>query len=47
LLSPFFQSDGVVRGWGRDAFLPLMPKVPWVRGEMLRTLSGDKPGWLA
>lgn len=47
LLSPFFQSDGFVRGFARDVFLPLMPRVPYVRREMLRTLAGDKPGWLS
>ena len=39
-LTPFFQSDGVVKGLGRDATLPYLPRVPGVRRAMLRTLSG-------
>lgn len=39
-LTPFFQSNGVVRGWGRDAVLPHLPRIPGVRRRMLRTLAG-------
>jgi 2-polyprenyl-6-methoxyphenol hydroxylase-like FAD-dependent oxidoreductase len=39
-LTPFFQSDGRIKGWGRDAALPLLPHVPGVRRQMLRALSG-------
>jgi 2-polyprenyl-6-methoxyphenol hydroxylase-like FAD-dependent oxidoreductase len=45
-LSPFFQSDWPVLGWGRDVFLPLLPKVPWVKRQMLLTVSGLKGGFL-
>lgn len=46
LLSPFFQSSGLLKGWGRDVALPLMVRVPWMRREMLHTLSGLKGGFL-
>lgn len=46
LLSPFFQSDWRLLGWGRDVFLPLLPKVPWVRRQMLLTVAGVKGGFL-
>lgn len=46
LLSPFFQSDWRVLGWGRDVFLPLMPLVPVVRRQMLLTVCGLKGGFL-
>jgi 2-polyprenyl-6-methoxyphenol hydroxylase-like FAD-dependent oxidoreductase len=39
-LTPFFQSDGSVKGLGRDAALPLLPRIPGVSRRMLRTLSG-------
>ena len=45
-LSPFFQGDSRVLGWGRDWCLPLLPKVPWVRRQMLMTMSGLKGGFL-
>lgn len=45
-LSPFFQSAGVVRGWGRDLCLPLMSQTPLLREQMLKTLCGFKTGWL-
>ncbi len=45
-LTPFFQSDGIIRGWGRDVFLPMMPRVPWLRRQMLRTMAGLKSSWL-
>lgn len=45
-LSPFFQSDWRVLGWGRDAVLPLLPYVPVVRHQMLLTVSGLKGGFL-
>jgi 2-polyprenyl-6-methoxyphenol hydroxylase-like FAD-dependent oxidoreductase len=47
LLSPFFQSPGVVKGWGRDLFLPLMPRLPWLRRQMLLTMAGIKGGFFA
>jgi 2-polyprenyl-6-methoxyphenol hydroxylase-like FAD-dependent oxidoreductase len=45
-LSPFFQSDWPILGWGRDVFLPLLPKVPWVKRQMLLTMTGLKGGFL-
>ncbi|HEY1192427.1 MAG TPA: NAD(P)/FAD-dependent oxidoreductase, partial [Gemmata sp.] len=46
LLSPFFQSDWLVLGWGRDVCLPLMPLVPLVKRQMLLTVCGLKGGFL-
>ena len=46
LLSPFFQSDWPVLSWGRDRALPLLPKVPWVKRQMLLTVSGLKADFL-
>lgn len=46
LLSPFFQSDWRILGWGRDAALPLMPLVPAVKRQMLLTVCGLKGGFL-
>jgi 2-polyprenyl-6-methoxyphenol hydroxylase-like FAD-dependent oxidoreductase len=44
-LSPFFQSDGVVKGWGRDLALPAMTAVPPLRRLMVRVLTGGaRPG---
>jgi len=47
LLTPFFQSSGFIKGLGRDAVLPLMPRVGWIRWQMLLTMSGLKGGFLA
>lgn len=46
LLSPFFQSDWGVLGWGRDWALPLLPRIPWVKRQMLLTVCGVKGGFL-
>jgi 2-polyprenyl-6-methoxyphenol hydroxylase-like FAD-dependent oxidoreductase len=45
LLSPFFQSDWHLLGWGRNTFLPLMPLVPLVKRQMLMTVCGLKGGF--
>jgi 2-polyprenyl-6-methoxyphenol hydroxylase-like FAD-dependent oxidoreductase len=45
-LSPFFQSDWRVLGWGRDRVLPLLPRIPIVKRQMLLTVSGLKGGFL-
>jgi len=45
LLSPFFQSDWRVLGWGRDLALPLLPLLPWVKRQMLLTVTGQKGGF--
>jgi len=46
LLSPFFQGDGRLKGLWRDFALPIMPRLPWVRRQMLMTMCGLKGGWL-
>jgi 2-polyprenyl-6-methoxyphenol hydroxylase-like FAD-dependent oxidoreductase len=46
LLSPFFQHDWPFLGWGRDVVLPWLPKVPFVKRQMLMTVAGLKGGWL-
>jgi 2-polyprenyl-6-methoxyphenol hydroxylase-like FAD-dependent oxidoreductase len=46
LLSPFFQSDCTFLGWGRDLVLPWLPKIPFVKRQMLMTVGGLKGGWL-
>jgi 2-polyprenyl-6-methoxyphenol hydroxylase-like FAD-dependent oxidoreductase len=46
LLSPFFQSDWPILGWGRDLVLPLLPKIPLIQRQMLMTVAGLKGGWL-
>jgi 2-polyprenyl-6-methoxyphenol hydroxylase-like FAD-dependent oxidoreductase len=43
-MSPFFQSRGVVKGKLRDLGLPVMPRVPWLRREMVLTMSGLRAG---
>ena len=45
-LSPFFQGDWRVLGWGRDVCLPLLPRIPWVKRQMLMTVGGMKGGFL-
>lgn len=45
-LSPFFQSDWPILGWGRDVALPLLPRIPWVKRQMLLTVTGQKGGFL-
>jgi 2-polyprenyl-6-methoxyphenol hydroxylase-like FAD-dependent oxidoreductase len=42
LLSPFFQSRGFVKATLRNIFLPLMPKFPPLRKQMLQTMSGTR-----
>ncbi|MCI0701689.1 MAG: FAD-dependent monooxygenase [Planctomycetia bacterium] len=46
MLSPFFQSDWRILGWGRDIALPLMPWIPFVKRQMLLTVTGLKGGFL-
>jgi 2-polyprenyl-6-methoxyphenol hydroxylase-like FAD-dependent oxidoreductase len=46
MLTPFFQSDGVIKGFGRDLALPIISRLPWVRGQMLLTMAGLKGGFL-
>jgi 2-polyprenyl-6-methoxyphenol hydroxylase-like FAD-dependent oxidoreductase len=44
-LSPFFQSDWFILGWGRDWVLPWLPYVPLVKHQMLLTVAGLKGGF--
>lgn len=44
-LSPFFQSDSRVLGWGRDLALPMMCAVPWTRRQMELSVAGAKRGF--
>jgi 2-polyprenyl-6-methoxyphenol hydroxylase-like FAD-dependent oxidoreductase len=44
-LSPFFQSDVTILGWGRDVVLPWLPHVPFVKKQMLMTMAGLKGGF--
>ena len=41
-LSPFFQSRGFLKGFARDIGLPLLPKIPLLRRQMVLTMSGMK-----
>lgn len=45
-LSPFFQSDWRIIGWGRDLALPWLPYIPIVRRQMLMTVAGLKGGFI-
>jgi 2-polyprenyl-6-methoxyphenol hydroxylase-like FAD-dependent oxidoreductase len=45
-LSPFFQSDWRILGWGRDRALPWLPHIPIIRRQMLMTVAGLKGGFL-
>ena len=40
--SPFFQSGGWLKGELRDIFLPLIAKIPWIRKQMVLSISGLK-----
>ncbi len=42
LLSPFFQSDYPLLAWGRDRVLPHMMRVPYLKEQMLLTVTGMK-----
>jgi 2-polyprenyl-6-methoxyphenol hydroxylase-like FAD-dependent oxidoreductase len=46
LLSPFFQSRGMIKGLGRDIVLPVLPYLPFVRSQMLMTMAGMKRSML-
>ena len=45
-LTPFFQSDSHVAAMVRDATFSHMARIPYLRREMIRTLSGVKTGLL-
>lgn len=44
LLTPFFQSDSRAAAWLRDRTFGLLCKTPYIKTEMLRTLTGIKTG---
>lgn len=44
-LSPFFQSESRLLGWGRDLGLPLLCAVPWMRRQMELSVAGLKHGF--
>lgn len=44
LMTPLFQSGTRTAGWLRDLAFPLLPRLPWLRREMVRTLAGLKTG---
>ena len=45
-LTPFFQSNGWLKGWWRDLALPRMGGLPWVGQQMALTMAGLKGGFL-
>ncbi|HLK59426.1 MAG TPA: NAD(P)/FAD-dependent oxidoreductase [Chthonomonadaceae bacterium] len=45
-LTPFFQSDVALLGWGRNVALPLICSIPPLRHEMTRAMAGIKQGLL-
>ena len=45
-LTPFFQSNYQILSLGRDIFLPFLPKIPWIKKQMLLSATGKKKGWL-
>lgn len=47
LMTPVFQGDGWFLPFGRDLVFDKLKIVPWLRREMVRTLSGLKTGPLA
>ncbi|HMO18383.1 MAG TPA: NAD(P)/FAD-dependent oxidoreductase [Oligoflexia bacterium] len=46
ILSPFFQSDYELLGWGRDFALAILPKLPFIKKQMALSMAGLKQGWL-
>ena len=44
LLTPFFQSDNTLAAWFRDLTFGPMCKTPYLKTEMIKTLSGMKNG---
>lgn len=45
-LTPFFQSNGRIKGIGRDIALPILTHLPGIRGQMILAMSGLKGGYL-
>jgi len=46
ILTPYFQTSNRILQLGRDAALPVMPRIPWVGSQMVYTMAGLKTGWL-
>lgn len=46
LLTPVFQSRIPAAGWFRDIGFPVMNRMPWLRKEMAKVVSGLKSGYL-
>ena len=46
-MTPLFQSRSRTAAWARDLAFPLLPHLPWLRREMVRTLAGLKTSPLA
>ncbi len=46
MLTPMFQSDAALLPWVRDVAMDLTCKLPFLRAQMLRTLTGAKAGLL-
>jgi 2-polyprenyl-6-methoxyphenol hydroxylase-like FAD-dependent oxidoreductase len=44
LMTPIFQGDSRILPWGRDLVFNRLKIIPWLRQEMVRTLSGLKTG---
>jgi 2-polyprenyl-6-methoxyphenol hydroxylase-like FAD-dependent oxidoreductase len=44
LMTPIFQGDSHILPWGRDLIFNRLKIVPWLRKEMVATLSGLKTG---
>ena len=46
-LTPVFQSDRAIWGWGRDLLFPRLARIPFFRSEMLAGQAGMKTGLLS
>ncbi|MFN0184982.1 MAG: FAD-dependent oxidoreductase [Aquabacterium sp.] len=46
-MTPLFQSRSRLLGVMRDVMFPLLPRLPWLRREMVRALAGLKTGVLS
>jgi 2-polyprenyl-6-methoxyphenol hydroxylase-like FAD-dependent oxidoreductase len=42
LMMPVFQSDLSPLAWPRDALAPTVSRIPWVRSQLVTTLTGDR-----
>ena len=45
LITPFFQSDALVYGLGRDLFFPWASRIPTLHSMMVETLCGNRRGF--